>query len=220
VRGQISPAQFITVAEETGQIVEIGRWVLQAACYQFRQWVERKLVSGRIAVNISARQFREPNLTAMVLNTLSQAGLAPEFLELEITEGILMSDPRATDVVAELRRAGISIALDDFGTGFSSLAYLTRFPIDTLKIDRCFVQNITHESEQAAIVTAVTSLSHRLNLKVVAEGVETENEFQVISDLSCDEIQGYLVCKPRSAEEIEQWLRARSTQVRSFGSAT
>jgi EAL domain-containing protein (putative c-di-GMP-specific phosphodiesterase class I) len=122
--------------------------------------------------------------------------------------------------VAELRRAGISIALDDFGTGFSSLAYLTRFPIDTLKIDRCFVHDITHESEQAAIVTAVTSLSHRLNLKVVAEGVETESEFQVINELSCDEVQGYLVCKPLAAEEIERWLRARTTPARSRGSAT
>jgi len=206
-RGNISPIEFINVAEETGQIVDIGRWVLQTACYQFRLWLERKLVQGRIAVNISARQFRESNIAAMVLTALTQAGLPPEHLELEITEGVLMSDPRAADIIAQLRSHGISIALDDFGTGYSSLSYLTRFPIDTLKIDRCFVNDISYESEQAAIVTAVTSLSHRLNLKVIAEGVETESELQVITDLSCDEVQGYLFCKPLAAPEIEQWLQ-------------
>jgi EAL domain-containing protein (putative c-di-GMP-specific phosphodiesterase class I) len=206
-RGRISPADFINVAEEAGQIVEIGRWVLQAACVQFRQWLDQQLVKGRIAVNISARQFREANVVAMVLTALEQSGLAPQYLELEITEGVLMSDPRASDIVAELRSHGISIALDDFGTGYSSLSYLTRFPIDTLKIDRCFVHDISHESEQAAIVTALTSLSHRLNLKVIAEGIETESELQVISDLSCDEVQGYLVCKPLAGPEMESWLR-------------
>lgn len=219
-RGQIPPSQFITVAEETGQIVDIGRWVLQASCYQFRQWLEQSLVSGRIAVNISARQFREPNLVGMVMGALEQSGLDPRHLELEITEGVLMSAPNASDVVAELRRHGISIALDDFGTGFSSLAYLTRFPIDTLKIDRCFVHDITHESEQAAIVTAVTSLSHRLNLKVVAEGVETDAEFEVIDELSCDEVQGFLVCKPLSVQDAGHWLRAHSAPLRSQRSVT
>jgi predicted signal transduction protein with EAL and GGDEF domain len=206
-RGRVSPSEFVNVAEETGQIVEIGRWVLQAACYQFRLWRERGLVDGRIAVNLSARQFREPNLTETVLTALRQSGLDAKYLELEITEGILMSDPRASDTIAELRDHGISIALDDFGTGYSSLSYLTQFPIDTLKIDRSFVTDIAYESEQAAIVTAVTSLSHRLNLKVIAEGIETEAEWQVISDLSCDEVQGYLICKPLPAAEIEQWLQ-------------
>ncbi len=212
-RGCVSPIEFINVAEETGQIVEIGRWVLQAACYQFRLWMERGLVDGRIAVNLSARQFREPNLRATVLTALQQAGLAARYLELEITEGILMSDPRASAIIAELRDHGISIALDDFGTGYSSLSYLTQFPIDTLKIDRCFIKDIAYESEQAAIVTAVTSLSHRLNLKVIAEGVETEAEWQVVSDLSCDEVQGYIVCKPLSAPEIEQWLQLSPFQL-------
>ena len=206
-RGRISPVEFINVAEEVGQIVEIGRWVLQAACYQFRQWLDQKLVAGRIAVNISARQFREVDVVATVLGALEQSGLPSQNLELEITEGVLMSEPRASDIIAQLRERGVSIALDDFGTGYSSLSYLTRFAIDTLKIDRCFVHDIAHESEQAAIVTAVTSLSHRLNLKVVAEGVETENELQVISDLSCDEVQGFLVCKPLAAAAMENWLR-------------
>ena len=211
-RGQVSPADFIDIAEETGQIVEIGRWVLQTACYQFRQWLERGLVSGRIAVNISARQFREPNIAARVLAVLEQSGLAPQHLELEITEGVLMSDPRAHAVIEELRAHGISIALDDFGTGYSSLSYLTRFPIDTLKIDRCFVSEIAYESEQAAIVTAVASLSHRLNIKVIAEGVESESELQIVADLGCDEVQGFLICKPLNAVDIERWLRWHATE--------
>jgi predicted signal transduction protein with EAL and GGDEF domain/DNA-binding response OmpR family regulator len=218
-RGQVSPVDFIHVAEETGQIIEIGRWVLQAACYQFRQWLERGLVTGRIAVNISACQFREPNIKDRVLTALAQSGLAPQHLELEITEGVLMSDPRAHALIEELRGHGISIALDDFGTGYSSLSYLTRFPIDTLKIDRCFVSNITYESEQAAIVTAVSSLSHRLNMKVIAEGVELESELQIITDLGCDEVQGYLVCKPLSAVDMERWLKKYALE-RQAGSAT
>src|SRR5690606_970104 len=213
-RNRISPSEFINVAEETGQLVEIGRWVLQAARYQFRQGLGLGLGSGRIAVNISARQFREPNLAAVVLAALEQSGLPAEHLELEITEGVLMSDPRASDVITELRHHGVSIALDDFGTGYSSLSYLTRFPIDTLKIDRCFVHDIAHESEQAAIVTAVTSLSHRLNLKVVAEGVESESELQVINDLYCDEVQGYLVCKPLASADMELWLRGYKKEAR------
>ena len=207
LRGQISPLEFINVAEETGQIVEIGRAVLQTACYQFRQWLDQGLISGSIAVNISARQFRDPNLAERIFMVLEQSGLPPENLQLEITESVLMSDPRAHAVIEKLRAHGISIALDDFGTGYSSLSYLTHFPIDTLKIDRCFVSNITYESEQAAIVTAVSALSHRLNMKVIAEGVESENELQIITDLGCDEVQGYLVCKPLSAADMERWLK-------------
>ncbi|MFT3930425.1 MAG: EAL domain-containing protein [Spongiibacteraceae bacterium] len=207
LRGRVSPQEFIDVAEETGQIVEIGRAVLQTACYQFRQWLDQGLISGRIAVNISARQFRDQNLAERVLLILEQSGLPPENLQLEITESVLMSEPRAHAVIEKLRTHGISIALDDFGTGYSSLSYLTRFPIDTLKIDRCFVSNIAYESEQAAIVTAVCALSHRLNMKVIAEGVETESELQIITDLGCDEVQGFLVCKPLSAADMERWLK-------------
>ncbi|MET0379793.1 MAG: EAL domain-containing protein [Spongiibacteraceae bacterium] len=205
-RGAVSPAEFIGVAEESGQIVEIGRWVLQAACFQFRQWLSRGIVQGRVAVNLSARQLRAPQLVKMVMSVLEQTGLAPRHLELEITEGVLMNEPRATEIIAELRRHGISIALDDFGTGFSSLSYLTRFAIDTLKIDRCFVHGITHHSEQSAIVQAVTNLSHQLHLKVIAEGVETEEEWALIKELACDEVQGFLVCRPLPASAIQPWL--------------
>jgi predicted signal transduction protein with EAL and GGDEF domain/DNA-binding response OmpR family regulator len=205
-RGQVSPAEFIAIAEETGQIVDIGRWVLQAACHQFRQWTQRGLVQGRVAVNMSARQFRSPHLVSMVLSVLEQTGLPPQQLELEITEGVLMSEPRASDIIGDLRRRGISIALDDFGTGFSSLSYLTRFAIDTLKIDRCFVHGITQGSDQAAIVHAVTALSHQLRLKVIAEGVETADEWQMIDALECDEVQGYWVCQPLPVGAVEGWL--------------
>jgi PAS domain S-box-containing protein len=211
-RGAVSPVEFIGVAEETGQIVEIGRWVLQAACFQFKQWLSRGVVRGRVAVNLSARQLRSPHMVAMVMSVLEQTGLSPRHLELEITEGILMNEPRATEIIAELRRHGISIALDDFGTGFSSLSYLTQFSIDTLKIDRCFVHGITRTSDQAAIVQAVTNLSHQLRLKVIAEGVETEDEWSLVKELECDEVQGFLVCRPLPAAAIEQWLEQQSPQ--------
>lgn len=211
-RGAVSPVEFIEAAEDSGQIVEIGRWVLQAACFQFQQWLSRGIAQGRIAVNLSARQLRSPQLVNMVISVLEQTGLAPRYLELEITEGVLMNEPRATEIIAELRRQGISIALDDFGTGFSSLSYLTRFAIDTLKIDRCFVHGITHQSEQAAIVQAVTNLSHQLRLKVIAEGVETEDEWALVKELECDEVQGFLVCKPLPVVAIEQWLAAQVSQ--------
>ncbi len=205
----IGPAQFIAAAEESGQIVELGRWALVSACRQFRQWLDAGLVHGHIAVNVSARQFRQPRLSALVLEALAESGLAPHHLELEITEGVLMSEPRAESIIAGLREAGVSIALDDFGTGFSSLSYLTRFPIDTLKIDRCFISGITHLSQKAAIVSAVTSLSHQLDLNVVAEGVETEQELQVVGELQCDEVQGFLMSRPLPSEAVAGWLDSR-----------
>jgi len=170
-------------------------------------------VQGHVAVNDSARQFRQPHLAEMVQETLEQARLAPHHLELEITEGVLMSEPRAESIVAGLREAGVSIALDDFGTGFSSLGYLTRFPIDTLKIDRCFVNGITHLSDKAAIVSALTTLSHQMDLKVVAEGVETESELQVIGELQCDEVQGYLMSRPLPSDALVAWLSQRNQPV-------
>lgn len=209
VRGLVSPGEFISVAEETGLIVDIGRWVLQSACMQHCEWLQQGLTRGRVAVNVSARQFREPNLVEMVQRVLEQTGLPADALELEITEGVLMSDPRASRVVSALRELGVSVALDDFGTGFCSLSYLTRFPIDVLKIDRCFVHKITRDSQQAAIVTAVTSLSHRLNLEVVAEGVETEDELALVKELGCSQVQGYLFCKPLPVQDLQRWLRSK-----------
>jgi predicted signal transduction protein with EAL and GGDEF domain/DNA-binding response OmpR family regulator len=217
VKGLIPPDQFITVAEDTGQIVEIGQWVLETACRQNREWINQKLVDVRVAVNVSARQFKEGNLIELVELALGQSGLREKNLELEITEGVLMSDPNAESVVAQLRQRGISISLDDFGTGYSSLSYITRFPIDTIKIDRCFVQDITINSHKAAIVSAVSNLSHGLNFNVVAEGVETQTELDVIKQLRCDEVQGYFFCAPMAAADIADWLRERQLFAKSAG---
>ncbi|ARN73049.1 putative bifunctional diguanylate cyclase/phosphodiesterase [Oceanicoccus sagamiensis] len=210
VKGLVPPNQFITVAEDTGQIVEIGQWVIETACRQNKQWLDEGLVNVRVAVNVSARQFKEGNLIEVIESALASTGLKEENLELEMTEGVLMSDPSTGDTLSELRSKGIAVSLDDFGTGYSSLSYITRFPIDTIKIDRCFVQDITIDSEKAAIVSAVSNLSHGLNFNVVAEGVETETELDVIRQLRCDEVQGYYYCRPMAAQDISEWLRSRS----------
>ncbi len=211
VKGVIPPDQFISVAEETGQIVELGQWVLNTACKQNKQWRDQKLIDVVMAVNVSARQFKEGNLIEVVESALGQSGLPGNKLELEMTEGVLMSDPDSEQVIAELRDRGVSIALDDFGTGYSSLSYITRFPIDTIKIDRCFVQDISITSEKAAVVSAVSNLSHSLSLNVVAEGVETETELDVIKQLHCDEVQGYYFCRPMAAADISEWLINRNS---------
>lgn len=212
-RGMVSPFEFISIAEETGQIVEIGRWVLDAACLQLKQWLDAGLVDATMAVNVSARQFRKSNLVEMIECALAASGLEPGRLELEITEGVLMADVSASEVIEELRNMGVSIALDDFGTGFSSLSYITQFPIDTIKIDRSFVQGIADNSEKIAIVEAVTNLSHSLGFSVVVEGVESLEELEVIDRLGCDQVQGYYYCKPIPAELVPQWLaqQARGT---------
>lgn len=218
LRGLVSPGEFISVAEETGQIVDIGRWALQSACLQQRRWLDAGMEVGRMAVNVSARQFRDPGLVEMVRRVLEQTGLPAQALELEITEGVLMSDPRASTVVEALRNEGVAVALDDFGTGFCSLSYLIRFPIDVLKVDRCFVQDITRGSQQAAIVAAVTSLSHQLRLHVVAEGVETEAELAMVRELGCEQVQGYLFCRPLPVDELERWLQAHAaSRARNIG---
>jgi EAL domain-containing protein (putative c-di-GMP-specific phosphodiesterase class I) len=210
VKGLVSPDQFIEIAEESGQIVEIGEWVLESACRQNKLWLEQQFSDVRIAVNVSARQFREQNFVEMVGRVIQRTGLPYSNLELEMTEGTLMSDPGTDGRISELRGKGISIAMDDFGSGYSSLSYITRFPIDTIKIDRCFVKDIATDSEQAAIVSAVTDLSHKLNFNVVAEGVENKRELDVIRQLECDEVQGFFYCKPMPADDIVLWLKSRN----------
>lgn len=208
-KGNISPARFIPIAEETGQIVEMGLWVLRTACLQFKQWLEQGLAEGVMAVNVAARQFQEAGIVETITAVLDETGLPPQHLQLEITEGVLIANPQTEQIIARLRETGISIALDDFGTGFSSLSYITRFPIDTIKIDRCFVQHIEPSTVNAAIVEAICSLSESLGLSVVAEGVETEQELAVVGELGCDEVQGYYFCKPMDAEDTQQWLKNR-----------
>ncbi|MBT9100360.1 putative bifunctional diguanylate cyclase/phosphodiesterase [Methylovulum psychrotolerans] len=199
----IPPVKFIPIAEETGQIEEIGRWVLETAC---RKAVEFKNVLGRpitIAVNVSPRQFRKTDLVSTVKSVLKSSKLAPDCLELEITENCLVQDTRHfIKTLHDLKALGIKLAIDDFGTGYSSMAYLKDFPVDRLKIDKVFVGNLETEPTNAAILKAIVALGHSLNLKIVAEGVETAYQQAFLHELGCDEFQGYYFSKPLSAKAL------------------
>ncbi|MBZ5707336.1 MAG: EAL domain-containing protein [Acidobacteriia bacterium] len=206
-RGLIQPSKFIPVAEETGLIEPIGEWVLSAACAQAASWQARGLRPARIAVNLSARQFRQANLVQIVRRELEKAQLAPLWLELEITEGTVMYDTEsAVSTLRELKAMGVALAIDDFGTGYSSLSYLKTFPIDVLKVDRSFVKDVTHDPDDAAITRTVVAMAHSLGLKVVAEGVETEAQLGFLRACHCDELQGYLFSPPVVAEEMARFL--------------
>lgn len=206
-RGWVSPAQFIPLAEETGLIVPIGEWVLRTACAQARAWQDQGLPAVCIGVNLSARQFLQVDLIDLVARVLQETGLAPTCLELEITEGLLMQDvERAIDTLGVLRSMGVRLSIDDFGTGYSSLNYLKRFPIDRLKIDKSFVNDIIIDADNAAIVLAVIAMAHSLRLKVIAEGVETETQLAFLRSKNCDEIQGYYFSRPLPATEMAALL--------------
>lgn len=210
--GVISPAKFIPLAEETGLIVPIGEWVLQTACQQVQQWKTLGYSNLRISVNLSGRQFTQPSLRQMLVNSLQQWNFDPEFLELELTESTVVQNPEAAIVTMKaLKALGVKLALDDFGTGYSSLQYLQQFPFDSLKIDRCFVQNLTVNKTNTALTTAIVDMAHRLNLKVIAEGVETEVERKFLSERDCDEMQGYLFSPPLPAAEFEKLLESKKT---------
>lgn len=209
--GLVSPAEFIPLAEDCGLIVPVGEWVLRTACAQNKLWHDSGLAQLRVAVNLSARQFRQHDLSAKISQILDETGLEPQYLELELTESsIMQSADSAAGTLGELREKGIEISIDDFGTGYSSLGYLKRLPIDTLKIDQSFVREMTTEPDSAAIVQAIIALAHNLNLKVVAEGVETEEQMRFLHLLRCDQAQGYLFSKPLPAEEFEQRLIGES----------
>lgn len=201
--GSVSPAEFIPVAEDSGLIVSIGEWVLLTACMQQRKWVEQGLPAYRIAVNISARQFARNSLLDMVRSVLQQTGLPPEMLELELTESLLMENAETfIETLRCLRRSGVTLAIDDFGTGYSSLSYLKRFPIDRIKIDRSFVSDVTRDSDDAAIVRAMVVMAESLRLDVVAEGVETKEQFDFLRALGCDVYQGFLFSRPVSVGQV------------------
>ncbi|TCS70650.1 EAL domain-containing protein [Effusibacillus lacus] len=210
--GTVSPAEFISLAEETGLIIPIGEWVLHTACKQNKAWQQAGFSPLRVAVNLSARQFRQTDLVATVARVLHETGLDPEYLELEITESIALENAdRTIATLNELRTLGVRISIDDFGTGYSSLSYLKKFPIDTLKIDRSFVREIDTNLSDAAIVTAIITLAHSLNLKVVAEGVETPVQQAFLLKQKCDEMQGYLFSRPVPVSSFER-LMAASTK--------
>ncbi|MGI9166020.1 MAG: putative bifunctional diguanylate cyclase/phosphodiesterase [Pyrinomonadaceae bacterium] len=215
--GLVSPAEFIPLAEETGLILPLGEWVLRTACKQNRKWQDKGFPAMSVGVNISARQFQQQHLAETVIRILDEVGLAPRFLELELTESSIMSNV-AVDVLTGLKRQGVTVSVDDFGTGFSSLSYLKRLPINALKIDQSFVRDLTTDPDDAALVMAIVTLAHNLRLRVVAEGVETEEQLRFLRLLRCDEIQGYLISKPLPVEALEKLLQVDAGQ--PLGSAS
>jgi diguanylate cyclase (GGDEF)-like protein len=205
--GLISPEEFIPLAEETGLILPIGEWTLRTACRQLREWRDMDLPAGRVAVNVSAVQFTQRNFCTMVEDVLRETGLAPERLELEITESLMMRDEEWTrDVLAELRRIGVSVAIDDFGMGYSSLGRLGAISVNRIKIDRSFVQSVDSLGRHATIVSAIVSMARALGLQVVAEGVENFNQLLHLQDQQCNEVQGFLLSRPLPPAEATQLL--------------
>ncbi|MEN9398610.1 MAG: hypothetical protein RLZ81_3140, partial [Pseudomonadota bacterium] len=205
-RGMVLPAHFIALAEDTGLIVPLGKWVMQTACAQMAAWADQPLMSSlTMAVNVSARQFRQSDFVEQVLAAIEDTGANPRQLKLELTESLLVAN--VEDVIAKMTRLkshGVGFALDDFGTGYSSLSYLSRLPLDQLKIDRSFVMGIETSEHAVAICAATISLAHSLGLKVVAEGVETRAQHELLhTQLHCDFIQGYLFGRPMPVSELE-----------------
>jgi diguanylate cyclase (GGDEF)-like protein len=207
-RGIVSPAEFIPLAEECGLIGAIGGWVVREACRQTRAWQIDGVPSLRVSVNLSASQFRDSGLVDSIRRALHDADLAPCYLEVELTESAVMSDPEKSIAILEhLSAMGVLVSVDDFGTGYSSMSYLRRFPIDKLKIDRVFIDEIVSRPEDASIVRAIVSLAHSLRLKVVAEGVETPAQLDFLKTAGCDEYQGYHFSRPLPAADFERLIR-------------
>ncbi len=215
--GLLPPAKFIGLAEDTGMIVDIGDFVMSTACAQTRAWQDRGYGRLHIAVNVSARHFRQPNFLDRVVQILKETRLDPVCLELELTETSIMENPEAAvELLTEIRNLGARVAIDDFGTGYSSLSYLKRLPIDTVKLDRSFVNGATSDPDDAALVMAIITLAHNLGLKVIAEGVETDEQMNFLRLLRCDEAQGYLFSKPVPAEDFESALTLAPQRKLSF----
>jgi len=220
-RGLLTPYHFIAGLEEFGLINEVGEWVLQTACKQICKWHALDLEPMRIAVNVSAQQFEDPMLLDKIRSALKETKLSPEFLELELTESCLMSDPaQASALLREIREVGVRIAIDDFGTGYSSLTYLHEFPLNALKIDKNFVQSVESRDRGGPISKMIIGLGQNLGLEVIAEGVETEAQLEYMREHGCDVAQGYLYARPESPEDLTPWLQANQcvseTYVRSI----
>ena len=207
-RGQVPPLQFIPVAEDCGLILPIGRWALREACRQAQAWREEGLPATTLAVNVSAMELRDENFLDGVFAILSETGIDPKALELEVTESVLMKHAAsAASIFQILREKGVQVAIDDFGTGYSSLGYLRKFPLDALKIDQSFVNQISASGEDTAIVTAVIGMAQSLNLRVIAEGVETVEQLTFLCAHKCDEAQGYYFSRPVPAQQFATLLR-------------
>jgi predicted signal transduction protein with EAL and GGDEF domain len=208
-RGLVPPGDFIPIAEETGMILPIGEWVVRQACKQLRRWHDGGFPRLCMSVNLSAVQFQQSNLVAVVKSALQDAGVEPSHLELELTESSVMRDAeRSVRILTQLAALGVRISVDDFGTGYSSLSYLRRLPLHKLKIDRSFIRDIESSRDDAQIIRAIVSMAHSLKLEVTAEGVENDAQFDFIRSLGCEEYQGYLCSAPLSPEAFIDTLRA------------
>jgi EAL domain-containing protein (putative c-di-GMP-specific phosphodiesterase class I) len=212
--GSVSPAAFIPVAEETGLIISIGRFVLEEASRQAAIWESEGFRVG-VSVNVSGRQIVETTFVAEVTAALTETGLSPDLLCLELTESVLMSDTaRIATTLRALHAIGVTLSIDDFGTGYSSLAYLHRFPVDELKIDRAFIRELPERPDQRVLVTAMVAMGKAFGLRIVAEGVETSAQAQAVAELGCHAAQGFLYARPQSANEVEAMLRAALVSLR------
>ena len=206
-RGLVGPGEFITFSESRGLITPIGRWVMREACRQLKAWQDEGLPPVPVAVNLSALEFRQRDVAAEIAAVLLETGLAPQYLEIELTESVLMHQTgQVLDTLNAIKALGVGISIDDFGTGYSSLAYLKRYPIDKLKIDRSFVMDTPQSADDVAIVTAIIQMGHSLQLKTVAEGVETVEQKELLHRLGCDLVQGFLVSAPMDAQATQRWL--------------
>lgn len=206
----IPPGRFIPIAEETGLIIPITTWVLKTVCAQANTWRLTGFENIRVAVNISMRQFKEKEFLTKLTDILKETGLPPECLEIELTESIIMTDAEHTlKILQDLKKIGVRLSIDDFGTGFSSLSYLKSMPIDVIKIDHSFIRGIPLDAEDVAIITAIVRMAHSLGCEVVAEGVETTEQFELLKKLECDNIQGYLFMRPSKAKDVEEFMKSR-----------
>jgi EAL domain-containing protein (putative c-di-GMP-specific phosphodiesterase class I) len=219
--GLVPPDKFIRIAENCGLIVPIGEWVLRTACSQARKWQDEGIPAVSVAVNVSAVQFRQEGFCELIRRVLHETGLAPQYLELELTEGLLLANADVTfSVLQELTDMGLTLAIDDFGNGYSNFTYLRQFRVSKLKIDRSFIRDVAVNPDDAAITTAIISMAKSLNLKVIAEGVEDEAQMSFLRAHQCDEIQGYYFSKPLAVDKVADKLRGNSPkpQVRAQAS--
>jgi EAL domain-containing protein (putative c-di-GMP-specific phosphodiesterase class I) len=211
--GTVSPAKFIPVAEETGLVIHIGEWVLRESARQMVEWVAQDLGLKSISVNISGMQVQRTNFADTVYGILVETGCDPTLLELEITESVVMNNTEyVIGVFERIKEPGVRLAIDDFGTGYSSLSYLKRLPLDKLKIDQSFVRDLTHDSDDKAIASAVIALARSLGLKVIAEGVETQDQIDALIEMGCDDVQGYFYGKPMPALQFTAVLAKQKAQ--------
>ena len=213
IKGLISPVDFIPIAEETGQIIQLGRWVAMQACQDAQKLLHMNLLQGRMALNLSPLQVHRPEFLQSLQETLEQTGIPPKHLELELTEGILLRNTEVTiDTLKTLHAMGIDTSIDDFGTGYSSFSYLKDLPVERVKIDKVFIDKITNDSRDAAVCKGIINMPGELGIKVVAEGVETREQFELLKSFGCEAFQGYYFAKPMPFDDLVKWILARQKQ--------